>query len=61
MAEIINLRLARKAKRRAEAAREAVVARAKAGRGKAERTVTRLEAERAERLLDGAKRDRADD
>lgn len=56
MAEIVNLRLARKA--RARAAREATAAvnRAAFGRSKAEKAVSKVEAARRERTLDGAKR-----
>jgi len=55
MGEVINLRLARKAAGRK--AQEAVAAanRARHGRTKAERVATTAEAERAARLLDGAK------
>jgi hypothetical protein len=55
--DVVNLRLARKAKRRADDARDADTARAKSGRTKAEREVARIEEARATRLLDGAKRE----
>lgn len=61
MAEIVNLRLARKARQRAAQAREAEVNRARHGRGKAERELARAEAERAGRLLDGARREDYDE
>lgn len=57
MAEIVNLRMARKAKRREAEVREAQANRAKHGRGKADRAVASAEVERAARLLDGARRD----
>ncbi len=55
MAEIINLRLARKARRRSDAAKQADANRAKFGRSKAERTVQRLDDARNDRALDGAR------
>jgi hypothetical protein len=57
VAEVINLRLARKAKSRAEKTRQAEANRAKFGQAKAERNVRQAEAERAARELDGKKRD----
>lgn len=57
MAEIVNLRLARKARARGEAAVKASQNRALHGRTKAERATERAEAERARRLLDGARRE----
>lgn len=57
MAEIINLRLARKARDRAAATRTAEANRAKFGRTKAERAADVAERERAERIVDGAKLD----
>jgi len=57
MAEIVNLRIARKAKQREDQAREADASRAKHGRTKAERDLTRAEAERAARLFEGARRE----
>ena len=55
MAEIINLRLARKARKRSDAEKQAEANRAKFGRSKAERTVQRLDEARDRRALDGAK------
>ena len=55
MAEIINLRLARKARKRSDAEKQADTNRAKFGRSKAERTVQRLDEARDRRTLDGAK------
>jgi membrane protein involved in colicin uptake len=49
MAEIVNLRMARKRKAREEAAAAAAEARAKHGRTKAERDLERARAEKAER------------
>lgn len=57
MAEVINLRLARKAKARAEASKAAEVSRAKHGLTKAERKRAKAEAERAEREFSGKKRE----
>ncbi len=58
MAEIVNLRLARKAKKRADKAIEADANRARHGRTKAEKQRDRMEEDRVVRALDGAKRDR---
>ena len=55
MAEIINLRIARKARKRSDAEKQADANRAKFGRTKAERTVQRLDDVRNDRALDGAK------
>ncbi len=60
MAEIINLRLARKARNRSRAESQAEANRAKFGRTKAERAVQRLDDARKERALDGAKLTDAD-
>lgn len=57
MAEIINLRMARKAMARATQAADADANRARFGRTKAEKMRDRIEAERAARILDGARRD----
>lgn len=57
MAELINLRLARKAKRRAEAEARAVANRACFGETRGAATQRRAEAERMARQLDGARRD----
>jgi len=57
MAEIINLRRARKARERAASEAEAAANRLSHGRSKAEKQATRAERERLERSLDGAKRD----
>lgn len=58
MAEIVNLRLARKARQRAESAQAAAVNRAKFGQTRAERDLRQSEAERAARIVDGAKREK---
>lgn len=55
MAEIINLRLARKARARSKAEQQAEANRAKFGRTKAERVVQHLDDARDRRALDGAK------
>ncbi len=57
MAEVINLRAARKAKGRQDKAQSAAQNRALHGRTKAERQRQRAEAERAARQIDGARRD----
>ena len=55
MAEIINLRLARKARKRSDAEKQADANRAKFGRSKAERMVQRIDDARNDRALGGAK------
>ncbi|MGQ2990058.1 MAG: DUF4169 family protein [Brevundimonas sp.] len=57
MAEIINLNRARKARDKAEAKDRAAQNRVAHGRTRAEKTAAKIEAERAKRLLDGAKRE----
>jgi hypothetical protein len=57
MAEIVNLRLARKAKARDTAARVAAENRARHGTSKSERDKIRAETARAARQLDGNRRD----
>lgn len=57
MAEIINLNRARRARDKAEAKDRAAQNRVTHGRTRAEKTAAKIEAERAKRLLDGAKRD----
>ena len=57
MAEVINLRQVRKAKARSAAAHQAAENRALHGQTKAERASSKSEAERAAKLLDGARRD----
>ena len=57
MAEIINLRQARKAARRKLDEANAAANRAKFGRTRAERVAQASEQDRAARLLDGAKRE----
>lgn len=56
MAEIINLRMARKARARSDAEVAAGENRARFGQTKAGKQVQALDAARAARLLDGAKR-----
>lgn len=58
VAEVINLRMARKAKARDAATRQAEVNRAKHGQTRAERSAQRIDAERAARQLDASKRER---
>ena len=55
MSEVVNLRQARKAKRRAEAEIDAAANRRRFGRTRVEREGEALEAGRAARLLDGAR------
>lgn len=55
MAEIVNLRRARKAKGRAEAAKEAEANRVAHGRTKAEKTIAKAEAEKARTAHEGRK------
>lgn len=57
MAELINLNKARKARERAATKAQAAQNRTKHGRTKGEKAVTKLEAERTKRDLDGAKRE----
>uniref|UniRef100_A0A9E7ZYG9 DUF4169 family protein n=1 Tax=Bosea sp. NBC_00436 TaxID=2969620 RepID=A0A9E7ZYG9_9HYPH len=58
MAEIINLRQARKQKTRAEAEKTAEQNRVAFGRTKAERKLTEAERDKAARHIDGHKLDR---
>ncbi|MCA3255275.1 MAG: DUF4169 family protein [Alphaproteobacteria bacterium] len=57
MADIVNLRLARKAKARSTAEAQAAANRAAHGRSKDEKVAARREAERLTRTLDGARRE----
>lgn len=57
MAELINFNKARKAKARADDKAQAAENRAKFGQTKGQKAVTRLDADRARRELDGKKRD----
>lgn len=61
MAEIVNLRMARKARARTVAEQKAAENRAKFGRTKAEKAVQRTEAEREARRLDGVRREPGDE
>lgn len=61
MAEIINLRRARKAKARAEAGALAAQNRASHGRSKTERIQVEARSDMEKRRLDGAKRETATD
>ena len=56
MAEIVNLRAARKARARSDAAAKADANRAKFGRSKVEKKADTAEIARREKLLDGARR-----
>lgn len=57
MSEIVNLNKARKARAQAEAKATAAANRAKFGRTKGDKAVTKLEAAKTTRILDGAKRE----
>lgn len=57
MAEIVNLRMVRKAKARSDAGQAAAESRARHGRTRAEKARDSSEAERLARTVDGAKRD----
>ena len=57
MADPINLNKARKARAKADAQARAAENRVAFGRNKAERTVSKLEAERSKRALDQKKRE----
>lgn len=61
MAEIINLRMARKQKARTEREKTALENRALHGRSKAERIAERTASDRASTLLDGHRREPAKD
>lgn len=60
MAEVVNLRMARKQRARISKARQAEANRAAHGVSRTERAMRNAEAERAERHLDGIKRERED-
>ena len=60
MADIVNLRQARKAKRRAEDAAAAVVNRRQHGLSKADRSAAAQEQRRSMRVLEAHRRDAAD-
>lgn len=60
MGDVINLRLARKAKARGASARQAEQNRALHGRSKPEKERQQRDAERTARLLDGARREQDD-
>jgi hypothetical protein len=57
MAELINLNKVRKAKARASGKAQAVENRTKFGQTKGQKLVSKLDAERARRELEGKKRD----
>jgi hypothetical protein len=57
MADIVNLRQARKRKARGAAERQAAQNRVSSGLSKAERNLAKAERERAARTLDGARKD----
>jgi len=57
MGEIVNLRQARKAKKRSDEARQAEENRARFGRSKAEKALDQAKREALEKTLDQARRD----
>ena len=57
MAEIVNLRSARKAKARADAAQQAERNRQAFGRSKVDRQAAKREKDRVDGIVDGAKRE----
>lgn len=57
MGEVVNLRQARKARQRGEAAKQAAASRALHGETKGEKLRRRQDAERLTRTVDGARRD----
>lgn len=57
MADIVNLRMARKARARSRAQEDAAQNRAKHGRTKVEKRQNEAEAAKVARLLDGARRE----
>ncbi|MFM5886302.1 MAG: DUF4169 family protein [Novosphingobium sp.] len=57
MADVINLRLARKARARSEAQDRAAANRARHGQSKAARTKQKIDATRDAALLEGARRE----
>ena len=61
MAEVVNLRQARKAKWREAAEQVAAENRRKHGETQSEKALRRREAERLSRMVDGAKRNSASD
>lgn len=61
MSEVINLRQKRKEKARTDKDKKAAANRAKFGRSKAEKKVTELTTQKAERLLEGHKRTPSDE
>ena len=61
MAEIVNLRAARKRRAREDAERAAETNRALSGRSKSEKQRDRLEKHKAQAFVDGHRRDAPDD
>ena len=61
MAEIVNLRLARKAKKRLEDENQAAANRLAHGRTKAEKRGTEMAEQRFRKILDGARREYSDE
>ena len=60
MGEVVNLNKARKARDKAAALAQARENRARFGRSKGQKTLEKLEADQAERSLDGARREDED-
>lgn len=61
MADVVNLRLARKQAKRRHAEQEATQRRLAHGRSKAEKTLQRSQSDQAERALDRHRLDNGDD
>ena len=61
MAEIVNLRMARKARERRDKDAAAAANRAAHGRSLAERTAAERERQKLDRTVEGARRDREED
>jgi hypothetical protein len=61
MAEVVNLRLARKQAKRRQAEQEAAERRLAHGRSKADKALQRARSEQAERALDRHRRESGDD
>lgn len=61
MGDIINLRQARKAKKRTEGQRQADVNRLKHGRTKADKHIADMARQKYDAVIDGARRERMED
>lgn len=61
MGDVVNLRLARKARNRAADERRADANRAKHGRSKADMRIAEMARQRGEALIEGARREQSED